>query len=70
VPLRIAAKFALSRAMRERGLSNVDVAQRLGVTETVVRRMLDPDHTTSPEKLQAALARLGKRLVVGLEDAA
>jgi antitoxin HicB len=70
VPVWIAGKYALYRATRERGLSNMDVARRLGVTETVVRRMLDPDHTTSPEKIQTALAFLGKRLVAGLEDAA
>jgi hypothetical protein len=36
----------------------------------VVRRMLDPDHNTRSEKLQAALEALGKRVVVTVEDAA
>jgi antitoxin HicB len=56
--------------MREAGLKNTDVAKRLGVSETVVRRMLDPKHTTKPEKIQNALAVLGKRIVVSFEDAA
>jgi hypothetical protein len=45
------------------------LARRLGVSETVVRRMLNPKHNTKPEKIQAALAALGKRIVVTFEDA-
>jgi antitoxin HicB len=70
VPLYLAPKLALYLAMRERRLPNTEVARRLGVSETVVRRMLDPKHATKPEKIQAALAALGKRIVVTFEDAA
>ena len=70
VPLSLAPKLALHLTMREAGLKNTDVAKRLGVSETVVRRMLDPKHTTKPEKIQNALAVLGKRIVVSFEDAA
>jgi len=56
--------------VREQGLRDVELAKRLGVSETVVRRMLDPKHDTKPAKLQAALNALGKRIVVGFEDAA
>ena len=70
VPLWIAGKLALYRAMREQAVNNSQLARRLGVTETVVRRMLDPDHDTKSEKIQAALAALGKRVVVTVEDAA
>ena len=70
VPLYLAPKLALYLGMRERRLSNTALAERLGISETVVRRMLDPKHTTQPEKIQAALIALGKRLVVTVEDAA
>jgi antitoxin HicB len=70
VPLWIAGKLALYLSMRERGTTNCELARRLGVRETVVRRMLDPDHDTKSEKLQAALEALGKRIVVAMEDAA
>ena len=70
VPLYLAPKLALYLAMRECGMRNTELAQRLGVSETVVRRMLDPKHNTKPEKIQAALAALGKRIVVSFEDAA
>ena len=51
-------------------MPNTELARRLGVSETVVRRMLHPTHDTRPEKIQAALAALGKRIVVVFEDAA
>jgi antitoxin HicB len=70
VPLYLAPKLALYLAMRERGIRNTELAGRLGVSETVVRRMLNPKHDTKPEKIQAALAALGKRIVVTFEDAA
>ena len=70
VPLYLAPKLALYLAMREGGMRNTELAKRLGVSETVVRRMLDPKHDTRPEKIQAALAALGKRIVVRFEDAA
>ena len=70
VPLWIAGKLALYRAMREQGINNSELARRLGVLETVVRRMLDPNHATKAERLQAALAVLGKHLVIAVQDAA
>jgi antitoxin HicB len=70
VPLYLAPKLALYLAMREAEMQNTQLAKRLGVSETVIRRMLNPKHSTKPEKIQAALAALGKRIVVGFEDAA
>src|SRR5215510_2809356 len=46
VPLYLAPKLALYLAMRETGMRNTDLARRLGVSETVIRRMLDPKHNT------------------------
>jgi antitoxin HicB len=70
VPFWIAGKVALYMAMREQSVGNRELARRLGVTEVVVRRMLNPDHDTKSEKLQAALAVLGKRISAVVEDAA
>ena len=70
VPLYLAPKLALYLAIRERGWRNTELARRLGVSETVVRRMLDPKHDTKPARIQAALNALGKRIVVSFEDAA
>jgi len=68
--LWVAGKLALYLTMREQKITNSDLARRLEVRETVVRRMLDPNHATKSEKLQAALSVLGKRIVVALDDAA
>lgn len=70
VPLYLAPKLALYVAMREQAVSNSELARRLRCSETVVRRMLDPKHDSKPEKLQAALAALGKRVLVAIEEAA
>jgi antitoxin HicB len=70
VALYLAPKLALYLAMRAKHVNNSQLAGRLGVTETVVRRMLNPKHDTKPEKLQEALESLGKRVLVAVEDAA
>jgi antitoxin HicB len=70
VPLYLAPKLALYLALRERHMANTELAKRLGVSETVVRRMLDPKHDSKSKKIQGALAALGKRVVVTFEDAA
>jgi antitoxin HicB len=70
VPLWLAPKLALYLAMREQLVNNSELARRLGVHERVVRRMLDPRHATRTEKIQAALAALGKQMTVAVRDAA
>jgi antitoxin HicB len=70
VPLWLAPKLALYLAMRDQRVSNSDLARRLGVHERVIRRMLDPRHATKAERIQAALAALGKHMTVEVRDAA
>jgi len=70
VPLWIVGKLALYWAVRDSGISQSELARRLNIRETVVRRMLDPNHDTRPEKSQAALEVLGKRVVMAYDDAA
>ncbi len=64
VPPLVAAKLALYQAMVRQDITNVELARRLDVTEAVVRRLVDPDHSSKIEKVEAALQALGKRLVV------
>jgi len=70
VPLWLAPKLALYLAMREQRVNNSEMARRLGVHERVVRRMLDPEHASKAEKIQAALTALGKQMTVEVRDAA
>lgn len=52
------------------GLSQVELAQRLGTSGTQVRRLLDPDYTTiTLSTLQRAADITGHRLVIGFEPA-
>jgi antitoxin HicB len=66
----VSAKIALRLAMREAGVSNVELARRMGLVESEVRRMLDFKHATKIGRLGQALALLGRRVVITVEKAA
>ena len=70
VAMYLAPKLALFRAMERSGVNNSELARRLGVTELIVRRMLNPKHETKAGKIEAALRALGKEAVVHVSDAA
>ena len=69
VPPGMAAKAALAMAFRESGLTRVGFAASFGVDEKVVRRMLDPRHATSPDRIDKALRLLGRRITVEVHAA-
>jgi antitoxin HicB len=66
----MAAKAALYMAAKSAGVSNLELARRLGCDEKEVRRILDPRHTTKITRIDQTLAVLGKRLIVAMHDAA
>ena len=66
----LAAKAALYEALREQRLSNSAFAVAMGIQESEVRRMLDPRHVTKIGRIEEALACVGKRLVVTVEEIA
>jgi antitoxin HicB len=70
IPAPMAAKAALYLAMGEAGITNAQLARKLGCGEKEVRRMLDPRHPTKLPRIKEALDVLGKRLVVSVESAA
>jgi antitoxin HicB len=70
LPPLVAAKLAVYSAMLERHVSNADLAERLGMSERAVRRLLDLDHRSDIGQIEAALAALGKRLEITVSDAA
>ena len=70
VPVQTAAKAALHLALRDAGLSRAALARELGCDVKEVRRILDPRHPTKLPRIDAALAVLGKRLVLDVRDAA
>lgn len=70
VPAQTAAKAAVYLAMKEARLKKTELADALGVDEKEARRILDPRHKTKIENLERALHVLGKRFIVGVDDAA
>ena len=64
VPPVVAAKIALYTAMRDQGMTKVALAARMGLSEAAVRKLLNPDHRSHIDKVEAALKLLGRSLVV------
>jgi len=70
LPPMIALKLAIYRAMREQGVSQSELARRLGCDSRQVRRLLDLDHHSRLDMLGAALKALGKKLLLDIQNAA
>ena len=68
-PAGTMAKAALYVAMREAGITKVQLAKRLGIDEKEVRRLLDPHYGSKLPRIAQAISALGRRLVIGLEPA-
>ena len=64
VPTVVAAKLALYTAMRAQRITNVELAKRLGVTESAVRKLANPDHRSHMSQVQKALRAVGRSLKV------
>ena len=64
VPPIIAAKLALYSALREQRITKVDLARRLGVSESAVRKLTNPDHRSHISLVQNALRAVGLSLRV------
>ena len=54
-------------AVKEAGIRNTELAQRLDADEKEIRRPLDPHHRSKLPRLEAALEAMDKRLVIGVE---
>lgn len=70
LPAMIAAKLALHEAVLKRGLTQAGLAQKLKIDPRQVRRLLDLEHYSRLEQVEAALLAVGKQLVVDVRDAA
>ncbi len=70
LPGHQALKLAVLDAFTAAEISKTELARRLEKSEGEARRILNPDHATKTPMLEAALAVLGKRLVISIEEAA
>ena len=64
LPALTAAKLELYRAMRQAGLDEAQLAQRLGWPPKKLAHIFDGYRAVRLEQIEAALAVLGRRLVV------
>ena len=64
VPTVVAAKLALYTAMRAQRITKVELADRLGVSESAVRKLTNPDHRSHMTQVQRALRAVGRSLKV------
>ncbi len=70
LPTLAAAQVALYQIMRGDGVSMAELARRVRCDFRQVSRLLDINHGSRLDQLDAAFAALGKRLVVEVRDAA
>ena len=66
----VTAKIALYQAMRDQRVDRTELAERLGVSESAINRLLDLDHRSHLDQIADALDSLGKHLVVRVHTAA
>ena len=64
LPALVSAKLALYQTMLEQRVTNVGLARQLGTVEGTVRRLLDVDHRSHIGQVEAALAKLGRSLIL------
>jgi antitoxin HicB len=65
----VVAKAEVYRAMRAAGVSKAELARRVGVSPQQAQRLFDIHHASRLDQIDAALAALGRRLVVTTEAA-
>jgi antitoxin HicB len=68
LPTLTEAKIRLYEAMREAGVRKADLARRMGWQKSQVDRLLDLCHRSRLDQIEAALAKLHKRLAMHVED--
>jgi antitoxin HicB len=68
LPPMVAAKLAIYQAMRDQEVTQAEMASRLHCDARQVRRLVDLDHHSRLDQMEAALTVLGKRLRIDVVD--
>ena len=69
VPTVVAAKLALYAAMRAQRITKAELARRLGVSESAVRKLTNPEHRSHIGHVQRALQAVGHNLAIDVTSA-
>lgn len=70
VPAIIVLKYKVRVALEETGVTQSELARRLDVPRQRVTRLLDPAHNSRIGQIEAALAALGREVVVDVRQVA
>jgi antitoxin HicB len=70
LPALTQAKLALYSEMRTAGVRKADLARRLGWSKNQVERLLDLEHASRMDQVEAALKAIGKKIAIRISDAA
>jgi antitoxin HicB len=70
LPAIVVAKLELYRAMIETNTRKADLARKLGVHAPQVDRLLDLDHKSQLDQIEAAAKAIGRELYIELRPAA
>ncbi|MBI4775871.1 MAG: type II toxin-antitoxin system HicB family antitoxin [Deltaproteobacteria bacterium] len=70
LPPMAVMKLTIYQSMRDQGVTQVELARRLNCDARQVRRILDLDHHSRLNQLEAALRALKKKLVIDIREAA
>lgn len=68
LPPVIASKLAIYQAMRDQGVTQAVLAERLHCDARQIRRLLDLDHHSRMDLIDDALHELGKTLVIDIQS--
>ncbi len=69
VPAMMTAKLALYSAMRSQNITKSELARRLGIRQSAIQKLTDPDSQSRIGQLQAALDAVGCQLVIDVTAA-
>lgn len=67
LPASVWAKVLLLNAQLEAGVSNAELARRMGTRQQELQRVTNLAHTTKIDTIAQAMQALGKRLTVSVE---
>lgn len=69
LPALSESKIEIYNAMREAGMRKADLARKLNVHMPQIDRLLDLNHASRLDQIEAALRALGKQLVIEIRAA-
>lgn len=70
LPALVSMKLTIYQTMRDKNVTQAELAEKLNCDARQVRRLLDLDHQSRMDQIESALRVLGKKILVDIRDAA